>query len=154
MKKFKGLYFSVGILLIILIFALVRISNPNLFKQDSTKAIEAAKEGKNSISIAELNKLSSEYLVLDLSSLQTYNPSQFKNSIHIPFENLLDKKNQKSLKDLNGKIILYSADISTASKAWVILNQLGFSTVFILETETNPEHFKYKFQPDTTAKLE
>jgi hypothetical protein len=44
--------------------------------------------------------------------------------------------------------------VSTASKAWVILNQLGYQNVVVLSPEENPEQLKYKFQPDTMVRLE
>ena len=75
-------------------------------------------------------------------------------SVNIPFEELLEKPNRKILDQTKGEIVLYSKDVSTTSKAWVILNQLGFQDVLILRNSENTEVFNYKFQPDTTARLE
>jgi len=66
----------------------------------------------------------------------------------------LDKANQTILKESKDEIILYSADVSTTAKVWVILNQLGFKKLLILSPDEQPEVFKYKFQPDTTVRLE
>jgi len=62
--------------------------------------------------------------------------------------------NRKILTEVKGDLILYSNDGASASKAWVILNQLGFKNVKILRTEETTDKLKYKFQPDTTARLE
>lgn len=153
MNKLKSLGFIIVILATILVLLVVRLSNKNLFKQDVALAIEAGTDEKNLISVVELEQ-SSAYLVVQLNSAESTNFAEFKNSIKIPFQNLLEKENQKLLKETKGKIVLLSEDISTASKAWVILNQLGFENVFILKNKENSEVFKYKFQPDTVARLE
>ncbi len=137
-----------------MILVIARSSNKNLFKKDAQYAIDVATKSINSISAVELKKLSPQYLIVDLNNANNYNSSQFQNSINIPFKSLLDKPNRQILDKAKGEIVLFSNDVSTASKAWVILNQLGFENVFILRSEENPEVFKYKFQPDTSAKLE
>lgn len=154
MKQIKSLGVVSLIFVTVLILVIARNANQNLFKQDAQKAVEAAKENNNLILLAELKSSSTKYLIVDLNDTDKYNSSQFQNSINIPFESLLDKGNRKKLKELNGKIVLFSDDISTASKGWVILNQLDFTDIFILHSEENNEVLKYKFQPGTTAKQE
>lgn len=151
MNKIKSLGFTIALLLIIVVLVLLRSTNKNLFKQDPKAAIEAMGMEKNVISATQLK---GQYLVVDLSDEENFSPSRFKNVVNVPFNNLLDKPNRKLLEDTNEKIILYSEDIATSSKAWVILNQLDFKDIFILQTEGNTDVLKYKFQPDTLAKLE
>jgi len=79
---------------------------------------------------------------------------QFKGSIHIPFENLLEESSIQKIKEAENKILLYSDDNSLAIKAWVILNQMEFKNMFVLSNEKNPEVLKYEFQPDTAVRLE
>jgi hypothetical protein len=154
MTRLKSLGFVILIITIILILVIARTSNKNLFKQDAQFAIDVATKSITSVSVDELKKLSPQYVVIDLNTAESYNSSQFQSSINIPFETLLNKKNRKILDDTKGEIVLFSEDISTASKAWVILNQLNFNDVLILNLDKTQEVFKYKFQPDTTAKLE
>lgn len=154
MKQIKNLGVVLLLFIILLVLVVIRTSNQNLFKQDSQHAIEVATKNSISISMTDLEKLSTPYLVVDLRNADNYNAAQFQNSINIPFENLLDKTNRKILNKEKDKIVLFSDTISTSSKAWVILNQLDFDNVYILQNEKNNEVFKYKFQSDTTAKLE
>jgi hypothetical protein len=93
-------------------------------------------------------------MVVNIGNSDLPDSVQVEHSIKIPFENLLDQTNRKILEGVNGDLILYSVDVATASKAWVILNQMGFKNVFILYAGGNTEELKYKFQPDTTARLE
>lgn len=154
MNRFKSLGFVLLLLIIILVLVVVRSTNNNLFKQDSKSAIESAQKNSNSISNTQLKKLTTDYLVVVLENPEEFESSQFKNSINIPFENILEKENRKILRETTAEIILFSEEISTASKVWVLLNQLGFNNVLILQQEENDEVFKYKFQPDAKAGLE
>ncbi len=154
MNQLKNLTIVFAVLGIILILVLVRNSNQNLFKQDVQTAIEATQDNKNLISPDQLKKSGKPFLVINLGSEDMPDFLHFENSIHLPLENLLDQTNRKILEEANGDIIIYSTDVSTAAKAWVILNQLRFKRVFILNSDINSEDLKYKFQPDTSARLE
>ena len=151
MKQVKNLRFVLIGFAVILAFVIARSTNRNLFKNEANAAIEAAKHNEN---IIFEEQLTVQYLVVDLSAEEDFNAAKFQNVVNIPFKSLLEKPNRKLLEGTKGEIVLYSQDISTSSKAWVILNQLDFKDVFILQNEENSEVFKYKFQPDTSAKLE
>ena len=154
MQQFKNLKFVILIIVVLLILVIVRNSDQNLFKKDIKTAIEATQNNGNTLSLAQLQQLKGPGMVVNIGNSDLPDSVQVEHSMKIPFENLLDQTNRKILEEVNGDLILYSADVATASKAWVILNQMGFKSVFILNTGGNSEELKYKFQPDTTARLE
>ena len=154
MEYLRKLSFVFGFLALIVVLVIARTSNNNLFRQDSKRAISLAQKGNNLISLIELESLSEEYLIVDLGSKEKFNSLEFQNAINIPFENILKKEAQQILKETEGEIILFAEDYTIVPKAWVILNQLGYSKVYMLQPEGNREVFKYKFQPDTTTRLE
>jgi len=154
MEQLKSLGYIFLFLVIIMVLVIVRSINPNLFKQDPGKAIEATQNNSNSITWAQLKALNDHYLLINLGSGGKFDSVKVKNSMNISIENLLDKINRTILNESKDEIILYSGDESTTAKAWVILNQLGYKKLFILAPEENPEAFIYIFQPDTTARLE
>jgi len=154
MERLKSLRYIFLFIIILLILVLVRSLNPNLFKQYPANAVEAAQNNSNSITLTQLKSRNTPHLIINLGSGGKFDSVQIKNSINIPIENLLDDENRTILNESKDEIILYSSDVSTTAKAWVILNQLGFKKLLILTPEENPEAFKYKFQPDTTARLE
>jgi len=154
MKELKNLQYVFLFLIIIVVLVLVRSFNPNLFRQVPGTAVESAQNNSNSITLAQLESLKTQYLVINLGSGGKFDSIRIKNSINVPIENLLDKKNLTILNESKDEIILYSADVSTTAKAWVILNQLGIKKLFILAPEENSEAFIYIFQPDTTVRLE
>jgi hypothetical protein len=154
MEQLKNLKFVILFIVVILILVIVRNSDRNLFKQDVKSAIEATQNNSNVLSPDQLHQLKGPWMVVNIGNSDLPDSIHAEHSMKIPFEILLDQTNRKILEGVDGKLILYSADVSTASKAWVILNQMGFKNVFILNSGENPEEIKYEFQPDTTARLE
>jgi len=154
MQQLKNLKFVILIIVVLLILVIIRISDRNLFKQDVKSAIEATQNNSNVLSPDQLHQLKGSWMVVNIGNSDLPDSIHVEHSMKIPFENLLDQTNRKILEGVDGKLILYSADVSTASKAWVILNQMGFRNTFILNSGENPEEIKYKFQPDTAARLE
>jgi hypothetical protein len=144
----KNILWILGVLLLLLVLVLVRTFNPNLFKRNVNEALTTANDV--TVWMQELDQLEGEYSIVELDNEN----QRFPNSMAIPFSQLIQKENKGKLETLDGEILLYSSDIATSSKAWVILNQLEFDSIFILSDEQNPEKLNYKFQPDTTIRLE
>lgn len=154
MQQLKNLKFVILIIIVLLILVIIRISDQNLFKKDVKSAIEATKNNSNILSPDQLHQLKGSWMVVNIGNSDLPDSIRVEHSMKIPFEDLLDQTNRKILEGVDGNLIVYSADAATASKAWVILNQMGFKNVFILNSGGNPEELKYKFQPDKTARLE
>lgn len=154
MNQLKNLKVIILIIAILLVLVVLRVTDQNLFKKDVKTAIEAARNNSNMISPDQLRQQKNPWMVVNIGNSDMPDSIQVEHSMKIPFENLLDQTNRKILKGVDGDLILYSADMAKSSKAWVILNQLGFKNVFILNAGENQEELKYKFQPDTAAKLE
>jgi nitrogen fixation/metabolism regulation signal transduction histidine kinase len=154
MQQFKNLKFVILIIVVLLILVIVRISDQGLFKKDVKTAIEASRNNSNLLTLNQLRQLKEPWMVVNIGANDIPDSLQIEHSMKISFENLLDQTDRKILEGVTGDLILYSADVATASKAWIIMNQMGFKNVFILNTVENPEDIKYKFQPDTTARLE
>jgi hypothetical protein len=154
MNQLKSLSIVVLVLGILLILVLVRNCDQNLFKKEVKTAVEAAQSNSITLSPDQLRKRTNPWIVVILGSEDLPDSLHLENSIHLPFKNLLDQPNRKILEEGKSDLILYSNDEAMSAKAWVILNQLGFENLFILNTGENPEVLKYKFQPDTSVRLE
>lgn len=144
----KNIIWILSVLLVLVVLVLVRTFNPNLFKKNVNEALKTTTE--TTVSAQDLSELKESYHIVELDTEN----QRFQNSVVIPFNQILEKENKEKLASLDGKILLYSNDISMSSKAWVILNQLEFEEVYVLSDEANPEELKYKFQPDTTIRPE
>jgi hypothetical protein len=154
MDKLKNLRLVILLIGILLILVIVRNSDSTIFRKDTKTAVEAAQNKSNLLSIEQVRQLKSTWLVVNLGNDKLPDSLRIEHSISIPFENLLEEANRKILEEVDGDLILYSSDAAAASKAWVILNLLGYPNVFILNSEVGQEELKYKFQPDTSVRLE
>jgi hypothetical protein len=154
MDKLKKLRLVILIVSILLILVIIRNSDSNIFRKDVKTAVDTAKDNRNMISVEQVLQLKSKWLVVNIGNDNLPDSLRFEHSISIPFENLLEEANRKILEEVDGDLILYSSDVAMASKAWVILNQLGYPNVFILKRGVGQEDLKNKFQPDTTVRLE
>src|SRR5665648_923690 len=149
MKQLKNLQYIFVFLIILLVLVLVRSFNPNLFKQDPGKAVDAAQNNSNSITLAQLKALRTKYLVINLGNGDKFDSIKMKNSLNIPIENLLDKANLTIFKESKDEIILYSSDESTTAKAWVLslihiseptrLGMISYA-VFCLKKKKKPQN--------------
>lgn len=151
MKKLKELKIVLVILLVVLVLVIIRTTGKNRFKQDAKNTIETVISNNISVSLNDFKAAENEFLVVDLTESGSI---QFKNSIKVSFEKLLEESNIQKIKKTQGKILLVSADNSQTSKAWVILNQMGFKNVFVLSNDENPEALKYELQPEISVNLE
>lgn len=151
MKKLKDLKIVLFILLVVLVLVIVKTTGKNRFKQDAKNVIETVISNNNSVSLNDFKSSENQFLVVDLNESGS---SQFENSMKVPFENLLEESVLQKLKETQGKILLASDDNSQTSKAFVILNQMGFKNVFVLSNDDNPEILKYEFQPVSSVSLE
>lgn len=154
MNLLKNLKMIILVMVVLLILILFRNYDQNVFKEQVEAAIEGTKNNSNLIPLSKFRKLTTPYLVIELGGEPTHDSLQLQHSIHIAFEKLLGKDNRAIFDKTKGPLILFSGDMALASKAWIILNQLGYKNVLILTSEENPEVLKYKFQRDTTARLE
>ncbi len=154
MQQLKNLKFVILIIVVLLILVIIRNSDRNLFKKDIKSAIEATQNNSNILSPDQLHQLKGPWIVVNIGNSDLPDSIHVEHSMNIPFENLLDQTNREILEGVDGKLILYSADVARSSKAWIILNQMGFKNAFILNSGENQEKIKYKFQPDKTARLE
>jgi len=131
-----------------LIMVLLHSFNENLFIRDAGDAITETTD--HVITIEDLSDRQQAYQIVNLDE----DSAKFENAIQMPFKDILLPENRKKLCSLETDIFLYSNNASTVAKAWVILNQLDIKRVFILSGNPTPEVLKYKFQPDTTIRLE
>ena len=154
MNQIRNLKIVILVIGILLVLVIIRNSDRNIFKEKAKTAVEAARNNNNLITINQLKKLTSPYLIIDISSENRPDSLQFQHAVKIAFSQLLDKANRKVLDEASGELILYADDIATTTRAWVILNQLGYKNLRILTIENSLEELKYKLQPDTTARLE
>jgi len=117
MNQIKSLKIIILIIGILLILVIIRISDQNVFKEKAKTAVEAARNNSNLITVNQLKKLTTPYLIIDIGSEPRPDSLQFQHAVKIAFSQLLDKANRKVLNEAPGELILYADDVATASRA-------------------------------------
>ena len=168
MKIFNNLKYIILLAVIVLSFVIVRNSRKNYFTVTAEEAYELSLNSKFLLRPNDLINKVDNFTLVDLRDQEYFNKSHFSNAISIPFYQLGSKLNYKFFKNQSA-VLLYSDNISESVKARLILNQLGFMEIYVLDISkeiielgelkqgsnySSNEDLKYKFQPDSTIKLE
>jgi hypothetical protein len=148
MKLIKELRIVLFIAGIIGILVFVKVLSKGDFSGTADTSTEAMNNRTNLITPAQLIAAGEKTVILSLGNVSTIPELNQFQVLNIPFENLTDKAMIKKLKGIDAKLIIWSSDLSAASKAWVILDQMKIRNLFILD-QGNDEELKYKFRPDS-----
>jgi rhodanese-related sulfurtransferase len=107
--------------------------------------------------------------IVDLRTSGDYNKGHVENAINIPLSDILYHRGFDSLKSLGEKVVLYSDSLTKSAEAWTFLTQMGYKNLCILDVQNQAinekileedflgdgnEVLKYKFQPDSSIRLE
>jgi hypothetical protein len=152
MKKIGQYRGIIMIIVPVLILVLMRTFSPNHFKTDASKWAEPSFTHNNIISYSEVENLSGDKLIINLSTGKN-NPGFASYKVNsFPPDSVLLKEHLKAIKKHNGPVILYSDSNAISARIWMIISQMGYRNIFILSDDN--EIFKNKFRPDSTASPE
>ncbi len=166
MKIFEELKFVIFFITVIILIIGIRIYNRNYFSHSVEETFELSLDTNYYLSHLELEG-EIDYTIIDIRDIRdadTYINKHMQYAVNIEFPDLLKRTNRRLL-DRGDKVIIYSDDISESVKAKSLLNQIGYSNIYILELRSTleidkdsvclkNEMFKYKFQLDTAIKPE
>jgi rhodanese-related sulfurtransferase len=167
MRIIKELKYIFLLAIVIIVLISIRSYKRNYFFLSAAEAYQLSSDSSYLLNKIKFAELPEDKLLIDLRSEESFMKSHLAKAMNIPFQHILFRSNFKEYKQ--NDIILYSDDISQSVKAKLLLNQMGYEGVYILDISdesikagkiiTNSqiysnEDFKYKFQPDTAIRLE
>ena len=119
-------------------FATMKITGKYKFKRESTEMLEIVSLREHALSIDKVKSHSSdeEYTLIDIRTPKEYMNYHISNSTNIPFDRLLDNDNMDFFNSPKKKIIYGTSSVG-ANAAWMILTQLGYDNLFILDCDLN-----------------
>ncbi len=123
------------------------------FRHDAAKWAQPTIDQSNLITNNQLEKLSGNTILINLSE-QRNQVNDNQGAIHIPASAILEKENQKRLRSHEGNLVLISGERALSARIWMLLSQMGYENLYILDDSAVNEVLKYKFQPDTIIRLE
>lgn len=151
--KKAGIVVLIVILVAVIAMMLIGSSGNGRFRHDAAKWAQPANDQTNMITKIQLEKLSGVNMLVDLSE-QGNLLKDDQGSISIPASAILEKENQKMLRDHEGNIVLVSDDRALSARIWMLLSQMGYKNLYVLDEDTRNEVLKYKFRPDTVTRPE
>ncbi|MBN1819279.1 MAG: hypothetical protein JXR31_11780 [Prolixibacteraceae bacterium] len=145
----KRLLFVFVILFILLVLMSLKLLKKDGFKISADNVIKSIQNNSNLISESQVNK---DFLIVFLDEELPSIKNSGAEIVKIPFQDLLEKNYQESLKNTKLKIGLFSNDASKLAKTYTLLNQMGFKNLYIIQKEgSENETLLYKFRPDTIS---
>jgi rhodanese-related sulfurtransferase len=138
----------------ILILVLIRTISDNQFRKDAKQQAEPSVTGSNIITNEQLITMTGGILFINLDEEQTAPGRMQREVLNIPAESILLKNNLKVIRKHKGPILLYSANIAVSARIWMVMSQLGYRNIYILNEDPENEILKNKFRPDTLVRPE
>lgn len=143
----------------------------NSFDLSEDEVHDISLKQEHILSISDLKtKLRSEekIILIDLREQNIFEAKHLAKAINIPIQKLLERAVFEEYTNKHNSVVLYSKSVDETAIVWIVLTQMGYENIYILditndliseaifEKETyllDDEVLKYKFQPDTTIKL-
>jgi rhodanese-related sulfurtransferase len=132
---------AAGLFAILIIIGLLTMRKPAVrYKLTEKEALASVTSPGDQLSIDKANKLiktkNSEYLFIDIRTPYEFIKGHFDGAVNIPLSNLFSEENYKLLKQADHdkkSLVLYGNDQSQANAPWMLLKQIGFTKVLILQ---------------------
>jgi rhodanese-related sulfurtransferase len=172
MQNKKAIIFLLIPIFFILILVIIKSLDQNNFSLDIKETLEQSvnqEHGLNLNQIREKLKNPDKVAIIDIRNPDEFTISHLKNASNVPFAEILSNSEIINLKSTDNDIILYSSSLIESTKAWIILTEMGYQKLFLLDIPADlisdnifeedtlliaNEILKYKFQPDTLSELE
>ena len=157
MKEFKNVKrLSVGPVLFILALIIAFLTyerSENLYAMDAASALESLTTRNYVISIEDSKQPG--VVLVDIRNPYEFEKSHIENAINIPTPEILKEKNQtifKEWKESNKIVTLYGKDIEEANIPFLLLYQLGYDNLKLLNAENRCLQNKLRTDPTNLEK--
>ncbi|MCB0568484.1 MAG: rhodanese-like domain-containing protein [Phaeodactylibacter sp.] len=114
----------------------------------ANETLQALREGAYKLPPAEARALlknqNDEYVFVDLRPASEFSRGALEGAINIPTAYLLDDENLKLFSNDSKTFVLYGLDEAQANGPWMLLRQMGYSNIKLLEGG-----YAFQMQPDS-----
>lgn len=139
----------------VLALMLYKVAQDRRWPGNASEAAEKISQRTAFISADELQSWEGRVALIQLGDSKTGAFPAANEVIKATFDDLVSKEMRVKLKQPDTRFVVLADSSYQAVHAWVILNQLGVETLYVLENgKTGGELFKYQFRPDTTFRPE
>ncbi len=153
-------------LIVLFILVIIKSFNKDSYEQDALSIHRQSLEQNLVLSVQEFREkgLGSHLLLVDLRARSDFKKGCLRNALNIPFPEILESPLLKMDKPDEPGIVLYSNSLIESAKAWIILAQMGYPKLYLLDIPkelisedlylkdslfNRNEDLRYKFQTDS-----
>ncbi len=139
--KTNRIFLSALLLLLVILAVLLSLRNPAVsYKVAPDQVASLLRDSASQVSpvllFNQISKGDKSMIIIDIRSSDEFAKGHIENSVNIPVRELLHKRSMalfKELKSGNTEAILYGEDQLQANGPWMLLKQLGFENLKILQ---------------------
>ena len=134
MKKY--LFITISLFLIIII--IIAIPSKNSWKYSTEQLLEEVQKRSYIVSVAWYKEMKEDPSIptslVDLRVSSAYEKAHLPDAINFNFQDQDLAYLHSFFRSLKGNIILYSDQSANACEWWIVLKQIGYDNVYVLET--------------------
>jgi len=137
LEKTKRISIAAVLFILVVIIALLSYKRPkHLYAVNTNDTLEKIITNDYFVSLNDINK--PNYILIDTRDLFEYEKGHLENAINIPTSDILDENNSvffDNLKAKNKTAILYGSNPNQANIPFMLLYQLGYKNIKLLNTK-------------------
>lgn len=137
LERTRRISISAVIFILILVIGFLTFKRPT-YLYDKTK-IETLELLADNSYLVDLKTIDENSLIIDVRSPFEFAKGSIENAVNIPSAEILEEKSKELLDDLKEEdktILLYGSTPSEANEPWLVLSQIGYNNVKILNVNT------------------
>jgi len=130
----KVITFAIGLTFFIILFAIFKTKQGDKFNQSAESILSVANTKNYVIKPAKAKLIldDKDYQIIDIRSKKKRRAFKIDNSKHIPLEQILAEEYKVFWKNSTKKILTCNTEIES-TQAWLILSELGYKNIQVLE---------------------
>lgn len=140
--KTKYILISAVLLLLVVFISVLTFKKPQqLFKKNASETLKEISNQNYILTQSALATMdASQYMIIDIRSHYEYAKSHLKGAVNMPIPDILNENSNELLDQIKEKgqlAVLYGQNPDLANSAWMLLYQLGYENIKILNIETD-----------------
>ena len=139
LEKTKRISISTVLFILVIVIGFLTFEKPtNVYKKTNVETLNALKNQDYLMAYSDIDQGAS--VLVDIRDKFDYSKSHIDNAINIPTADILNKNSISmfnELRDAGKTVALYGKNPNDANSAWMLLYQLGYDNIKILNSSTD-----------------
>ena len=139
LEKTKRISISTVLFILVIVIGFLTFEKPtNVYKKTNVETLNALKNQDYLMAYSDIDQGAS--VLVDIRDIFDYSKSHIDNAINIPTSDILNKNSISmfnELRDAGKTVALYGKNPNDANSAWMLLYQLGYDNIKILNSSTD-----------------